>query len=162
MLCRTCYPGCNNISEVAGYATFVTTIESLAGCSEIGCTVKLVEETIVDCWPCGSVRRRMQAADDEILLLQSNITFQVSATPLNITQLNEYLSNNFDDVNNNLTDSNSTFTFTSPAVQVVSTPSTNPSNSPSSAPLDFPTHVSSKSFPHKNPPSLLNIQLNRL
>jgi hypothetical protein len=162
MLCRTCYPGCNNISEVAGYATFVSTIESLAGCSEIGCTVKLVEETIVDCWPCGSVRRRMQAADDEILLLQSNITFQVFATPLNITQLNEYLSNNFDDVNNNLTDSNSTFTFTSPAVQVVSTPSTSPSNSPSSAPLDFPTHVSSKSFPHKNPPSLLNIQLNRL
>eukprot|EP00956_Cyclotella_meneghiniana_P016256 scaffold25571_cov45-Cyclotella_meneghiniana.AAC.1 len=91
----------------------------MAGCDSSGCTVKLVEDIIETCYPCGTIpgRRTQVVEDDELLLLTSNITFSVTAYPMNVTNIIAVLNNNFDDINTNVRNTtNSTITFTSLAV----------------------------------------------
>ena len=124
----------------------------LAGCSDKDCSISVIEETTVNCYTCGAPRRLQVGVVilDDLVLLSSNVTFAVTMTALNITELIETMDDNLNATNKNLTDSNSTFTFISPAVHVTTSsptyaPSTAPSTSPHTPPSSRPSKRSSKS-----------------
>jgi hypothetical protein len=107
-------------------AEFEVAVEDMAGCSDLGCKVDVVEQQTSHCTTCTiantrNIRRRVQSSN-ELTGFTSKIKFSITANKagLDLTQVNQRLKTNLAASNDKLTVANKPFRFTT----VTTTPQT--------------------------------------
>ena len=107
--------GCGPFSNLA---EFKAAVEDMAGCSDVGCKVDVVEQETSDCTTCTiantrKIRRRVQSST-ELAGFTSKIKFEITATSasLDLTLVNQRLQTNLAASNDKLADANKLFRLT--------------------------------------------------